>query len=59
MCIRDSYTALLGSTKHEGLPADLFNSEQARWVGVQVQGQPEQPRVLLVSACLLYTSRCV
>jgi hypothetical protein len=44
------YTALLGSTKSEGLPAELFNSEQARWVGVQVQGQAEQPRVLLVSA---------
>jgi hypothetical protein len=44
------YTALLGATKSEGLPAELFNSEQARWVGVQVQGQPEQPRVLLVSA---------
>ena len=44
------YTALLGSTKPDGLPADLFNAEQARWVGVQVSGQPEQPRVLLVSA---------
>jgi hypothetical protein len=44
------YTALLGSTKPDGLPADLFNSEQARWVGVQVSGQAEQPRVLLVSA---------
>jgi hypothetical protein len=44
------YTVLLGSTKPEGLPADLFTSEQARWVGVQVSGQPEQPRVLLVSA---------
>jgi len=44
------YTALLGSTKPEGLPAELFTSEQARWVGVQVSGQPEQPRVLLVSA---------
>jgi hypothetical protein len=43
------YTALLGSTTTEGLPAELFNSEQARWVGVQIQGQPEQPRVLLVS----------
>ncbi len=40
------YTALLGSTKPEGLPAELFTSEQARWVGVQVSGQPEQPRVL-------------
>ena len=44
------YTALLGSTVPEGLPADLFTSEQARWVGVQVSGQVEQPRVLLVSA---------
>jgi hypothetical protein len=44
------YTVLLGSTKSAGLPTELFNSEQARWVGVQVQGQAEQPRVLLVSA---------
>ena len=44
------YTALLGATKTEGLPAELFTTEQAHWVGVQVQGQPEQPRVLLVSA---------
>src|SRR5271169_5493217 len=44
------YTVLLGSTKIEGLPADLFTTEQARWVGVQGSGQPEQPRVLLVSA---------
>jgi hypothetical protein len=44
------YMVLLGSTKPEGLPAELFTSEQARWVGVQVSGQAEQPRVLLVSA---------
>jgi hypothetical protein len=44
------YSALLGATQSGGLPAELFTSEQARWVGVQVQGQPEQPRVLLVSA---------
>jgi hypothetical protein len=44
------YVALLGSTKPDGLPADLFTSEQAHWVGVQVSGQAEQPRVLLVSA---------
>ena len=41
------YTALLGATQSGGLPAELFSSEQARWVGIQVQ---EQPRVLLVSA---------
>jgi hypothetical protein len=44
------YTVLLGSTKPDGLPAELFTSEQARWVGVQVSGQAEQARVLLVSA---------
>lgn len=44
------YTVLLGSTKPDGLPGELFTSEQARWVGVQVSGQTEQPRMLLVSA---------
>ena len=44
------YVVLLGSTKPDGLPTELFTTEQARWVGVQVSGQPEQPRVLLVSA---------
>src|SRR5450631_4152683 len=44
------YTVLLGTTRAEGLPAELFTSEQARWVGVQVSGQGEQARVLLVSA---------
>ena len=44
------YTVLLGATKPDGLPAELFTSEQARWVGVQVSGQTEQSRVLLVSA---------
>jgi hypothetical protein len=43
------YVALLGSTKLDGLPTELFTSGQARWVGVQVSGQAEQPRVLLVS----------
>jgi hypothetical protein len=44
------YSVLLGSTKPEGLPTDLFTSTQAHWVGVQISGQAEQPRVLLVSA---------
>ncbi len=44
------YSVLLGTTNADGLPAELFTSEQARWVGVQVSGQAEQPRVLLVSA---------
>jgi len=43
------YTVLLGSTSSTGLPSDLFVSGEARWLGVQVQGQAEQPRVLLLS----------
>lgn len=43
------YTALLGSASVEGVPLSLFSSGEAQWLGVQVQGQPGQPRVLLVS----------
>ncbi len=43
------YTVLLGVTKPEGVPAELFSEHEERWLGVQVQGQAEQPRVLLVS----------
>ncbi len=44
------YTVLLGSTTSTGLPGSIFASGEAHWLGVQVQGQEEQPRVLLVSA---------
>jgi len=43
------YTALLGSNTSEGVPAELFSSGEAQWLGVQVQGHAEQPRVLMVS----------
>ena len=45
------YTVLLGSTKSEGLPLELFTSGEPRWLGVQVNlpREMEQPRVLLVS----------
>jgi trimeric autotransporter adhesin len=43
------YIVALGSTTSGGLPADLFVSGEARWLGVQAQGQTEQPRVLLLS----------
>lgn len=43
------YTVTLGATTHEGLPANLFASGEARWLGVQVQGQEEQPRVMLLA----------
>jgi hypothetical protein len=43
------YTALLGSASAEGMPLELFSSGEAQWLGVQIQGQPEHARVLLVS----------
>src|SRR6202453_1417372 len=43
------YAVMLGSTSSQGLPADLFASGEARWLGVQVQGEAEQPRTLLMS----------
>jgi hypothetical protein len=43
------YSVMLGSTTSQGLPTELFASGEARWLGVQVQGQAEQPRVLLLS----------
>ena len=43
------YSVMLGATKPDGLPTDLFTSGEARWLGVQPEGQEEQPRVLLLS----------
>jgi trimeric autotransporter adhesin len=43
------YSVILGATTSRGLPPDLFASGEARWLGVQVAGQEEQPRVLLVA----------
>jgi len=43
------YSVTLGSSKSTGLPADVFASGQARWLGVQVSGQAEYPRMLLMS----------
>ncbi len=43
------YSVILGSTTSQGIPADLFASGEARWLGVQAQGQTEQPRTLLMS----------
>jgi hypothetical protein len=43
------YSVLLGSATSAGLPQDLFVSSEARWLGVQVVGQEEQPRVVLAA----------
>jgi hypothetical protein len=45
------YATLLGGTQPAGMPADLFASGDAHWLGVtpQVSGEGERPRILLVS----------
>lgn len=43
------YTAMLGSTRNDGIPAEVFASGQGRWLGVQPQGEPERPRVFMAS----------
>ena len=43
------YSVLLGATMEGGLPQEIFSAGQARWLGVHPNGQPEQPRILLLS----------
>ena len=45
------YLALLGSTKAEGLPVELFTSGQAQWLGVQAGGRSRACRASCCSAC--------
>ena len=46
---KGQYSVLLGSTTATGVPVDLFSAEEERWLGVQIQGQQEEARILLVS----------
>jgi hypothetical protein len=43
------YAAMLGAANAAGLPAEVFVSGEARWLGVQASGQAEQARTLLLS----------
>jgi trimeric autotransporter adhesin len=43
------YSVMLGASSSTGLPANIFAAGQAHWLEVQAQGQPEQPRVMLLS----------
>jgi hypothetical protein len=43
------YTVMLGANTNQGMPTSLFALGEARWVGVQADGEPEQPRVMLLS----------
>ena len=46
---KGNYTVQLGATTSEGLPLSLFTSGEARWLGVRVNSNEEQPRILLLS----------
>lgn len=43
------YSVYLGASYSDGMPVNMFSSGAARWLGITVQGQQEQPRILLVS----------
>jgi hypothetical protein len=44
-----NYAVLLGANSANGVAAELFASGEARWLGVQVERDVEQPRVPLIS----------
>jgi len=43
------YSVMLGSASKDGMPAELFVANEARWLGVREEGQEESTRLLLVS----------
>jgi hypothetical protein len=43
------YTVFLGANHARGVPLQLFAAGEARWLGIQPEGQAEQARQLLVS----------
>jgi hypothetical protein len=44
------YSVVLGSTKIQGLPANLFvTGGEARWLGVRTKGQTERPRIMMLT----------
>ncbi len=43
------YSVQLGITKANGVPTTLFTTGEARWMGIRIAEQTEQPRVLLLS----------
>jgi hypothetical protein len=43
------YSVQLGAASAHGLPAEIFTSGEARWLAVQLAGEPEQARILLVA----------
>lgn len=46
---RGGYQVLLGADTPDGIPLSLFSAAEAKWLGVRVDGQAEQPLVMFVS----------
>ena len=46
---RGHYSVQLGATLPNGVPNDIFVSGEARWLGIQIAGQSEAARVMLLS----------
>src|SRR2546426_6467710 len=44
------YTVLAGATQADGVPQQYFLSGAARWIGVGVQGEAQQPRIGFISS---------
>ncbi|HSP15381.1 MAG TPA: hypothetical protein VLV78_11580 [Thermoanaerobaculia bacterium] len=43
------YAINIGATEESGIPDNVFASGTARWIGVAVVGEDEQPRVMVIS----------
>jgi trimeric autotransporter adhesin len=43
------YAVQLGAATQNGIPAELFTNGEARWLAIQIGGEAEQPRTLLVA----------
>jgi hypothetical protein len=48
---RGRFSAVVGSTKKDGIPLNLFTNEKTMWLGIQVllPGEVERPRMRLVN----------
>jgi len=43
------FSVLLGSTRAGGMPSDLFATNSARWLGIQVENEQARPRTILAA----------
>jgi hypothetical protein len=46
---RGQYSAIIGAVSRDGVPAEAFVASAARWLGIRVEAELEQPRIMLVS----------